>query len=52
MSKEDNSVLPIDPISPFCHAKSGRDCATSAGGFAVLHIARIKAAAAEDALRK
>jgi hypothetical protein len=41
-------VLPISPISlpcPYCKAKPGKDCATSSGGLAVLHLSRIKAAA-------
>jgi hypothetical protein len=48
-------VLPVAPISlpcPFCKAKPGKDCSTSAGGFAVLHVARIRAAAARDAANK
>jgi len=46
-------VLPTSPLSlecPFCKAKPGRDCSTSSGGFSVVHVARIKAAAAIDKL--
>jgi hypothetical protein len=37
---------PLRLICPFCKAKVGEDCLTSAGGFSAVHIARIKAAAA------
>ncbi len=46
------AVLPIDPVTlrcPFCGAERDKDCSTSKGGFAVLHVARIHAAAAQDA---
>jgi hypothetical protein len=48
-------ILPMSPITlgcPYCKAKPGKDCATSSGGFAVLHLARIKAAAEKDAAKK
>ncbi len=41
-------VIPTDPLKlscPFCGAKKGKDCATSGGGFSVVHVLRIKAAA-------
>jgi hypothetical protein len=46
------AVLLTDPLTlpcPFCGAKRGKDCSTSAGGFSVLHLVRIKAAASLDA---
>ena len=48
-------VLPTSPISlvcPFCNAKPGHDCATTAGGFSVVHVARIEAASLIDKARK
>lgn len=45
-------VLPTSPLSlacPFCKAKPGKDCTTSKGGFAAVHVARVAAAAAVDA---
>jgi hypothetical protein len=51
MSKDEASipglVLPVSPESlrcPFCGAEPGHDCATSSGGFSILHVARIKVA--------
>ena len=44
-------VLPTSPLSlwcPYCGAQPGKDCETSAGGFAVLHLLRIAAAALID----
>ena len=44
-------VLPTTPLSlwcPFCGAKPGKDCSTRKGGFAVLHLPRIAAAALID----
>ena len=44
--------MPPSPMSltcPFCKAKPGEDCATGAGGFSALHVARIKAAAISEA---
>jgi hypothetical protein len=41
--------LPVSPISlpcPYCKAKPGKDCATISGTLAVVHLARVKAAAA------
>jgi hypothetical protein len=43
--------LPTSPVSllcPYCKAKPGMDCTTSAGGFAAIHVQRIAAAAAKD----
>jgi hypothetical protein len=47
--------LPTSPISvncPLCQAKAGEDCSTSSGAFALLHVARIAAAAAKDKANK
>ena len=44
-------VLPTSPLSlqcPFCGAKPGKDCLTGEGGFAVVHLPRIDAAALID----
>ena len=44
-------VLATSPLSvqcPFCGAKPGKDCSTRKGGFAVLHLPRIDAAALID----
>ena len=44
-------VLPINPVTlvcPFCKAKPGYDCLTTAKGYAALHLQRIAAAAATD----
>ena len=35
-----------------CKAKPNHDCSTSSGGFSLLHLARIKAAAAKDGANK
>lgn len=46
------AVLPTDPLTlpcPFCGANAGQDCSTSTGGFSVLHVVRVKAAASLDA---
>jgi hypothetical protein len=48
-------ILPKSPVQlscPFCKAKPGKDCATSEGGFSLLHVARIKKAATLAALNK
>jgi len=45
-------VLPVSPLSlfsPLCGAKPGKDCRTLGGLFAVVHVARVKAAAVLDA---
>jgi hypothetical protein len=44
-------ILPTSPINltcPFCKAAPSRDCMTTSGGFAAIHVARIQAAAAID----
>lgn len=53
MGKSKIPVLPTSPISlkcPFCGAKpdQDQDCFTTSGGFAAIHVARIKAAARMD----
>jgi hypothetical protein len=43
--------LPASPASlpcPYSKAKPGKDCATISGTLAVVHLARVKAAAAMD----
>jgi hypothetical protein len=48
-------ILPISPMSllcPTCMSMPGRDCITTSGGLAAIHIARIKAAALADKLKK
>jgi hypothetical protein len=43
----ESALLPISPFAiscPFCGAKPRHDCATTAGGFSAIHVARIKAA--------
>lgn len=52
MPKRIPEILPTSPLTivcPFCKAKRGQDCETSKGGFAVVHVKRIQAAAARDA---
>jgi|GraSoiStandDraft_5_1057265.scaffolds.fasta_scaffold113503_1 hypothetical protein len=47
--------LPTSPLTlpcPFCKARPGDDCATSAGGFAAIHVRRIKAAADIDTIKR
>jgi hypothetical protein len=41
-------VSPVSLVCPYCGPKPGEDCATSRGGLAVLHLARINAAARRD----
>lgn len=44
-------VLPTSPLSlwcPYCGAQPGTDCQTRKGGFAVVHLVRIAAAALID----
>jgi hypothetical protein len=44
-------VLRTSPLSlwcPYCGARPGKDCETRKGGFAVLHLLRIAAAALID----
>jgi len=48
-------VLPVSPINiacPLCKSKPGKDCATRFGGLSVIHVARVKAAALQDATNK
>jgi hypothetical protein len=48
-------TLPINPISlacPSCEAMPGLDCATSSGGFSVVHVSRINAALSDPRGRK
>jgi hypothetical protein len=46
-------LLPVSPLTilcPYCAAKPGRVCATAEGGkLEIVHVARLKAAAATDA---
>lgn len=49
MAKEE--ILPTSPLTltcPYCKAEPGHDCETSSGRFAVVHVARVKAAAVID----
>jgi len=54
MSKSEDEIpefLPISPMSllcPTCMSMPGRDCITTSGGLAAIHVARIKAAALAD----
>jgi hypothetical protein len=44
-------VLRVSPMAlerPFCHAKPGKDCSTSSGKYARLHLVRVAAAALVD----
>jgi hypothetical protein len=46
-------TLPISPLSlrcPFCQAEPEHDCVKGNGRFSVVHVARIKKAAALDSL--
>jgi hypothetical protein len=47
---ESLATSPISLLCPTCLALPGRDCIT--GGFAAIHVARIKAAALADKLEK
>ena len=42
-------VSPITLTCPFCHAKPNKDCMTTSGGYSVIHVQRVKAAAKKDA---
>jgi hypothetical protein len=47
--------LPTSPMSllcPTCMSMPGRECITTAGGLAAIHIARIKTAALADMEKK
>ena len=53
MPKLRSEVLAVSPLSlacPFCKVGPRLDCANTAGGFAVVHVARIKKAATLDSL--
>jgi len=56
MLKRMTNVLPTSPMSlvcPLCKAQPGYACETATGGqLEVVHVARIKAAAAKDRLPK
>ena len=41
-------VRPESLRCPLCGAEPEKDCSTSLGGFSVIHVARIKSAAAMD----
>jgi hypothetical protein len=44
------AVSPLSLACPFCKAGPRLDCEKSEGGFAVVHVARIKKAASLDSL--
>jgi hypothetical protein len=47
--------LPTSPMSllcPTCMSMPGRDCITTSGGLAAIHVARIKTAALADMEKK
>jgi len=39
---------PMSLLCPTCMSMPGRDCITSSGGFAAIHVSRIKAASLAD----
>jgi hypothetical protein len=43
---------PMSLLCPTCMSMPGRDCITTSGGFAAIHVARIQAAALADKERK
>ena len=43
---------PMSLLCPTCMSMPGRDCITSSGGFAAIHVARLKAAALADKEKK
>ncbi len=46
--------LPTSPMTiscPLCKANPGYECETRSGGFSIVHVARVKAAAIEDVAR-
>jgi hypothetical protein len=52
---EISDILPVSPLSlqcPHCQARPNKDCTASSGGFSVLHVERIQAAAAKDKAKK
>ncbi len=49
------SILLTSPMSlvcPYCKAASNHDCTTNAGNFAVVHLARVQAAAVIDKAKR
>jgi hypothetical protein len=48
----DLPTSPLTLVSPFCNAQPGKDCETSDGGWAVVHVMRVRAAANADKARK
>jgi len=54
MAKRIPDVLPVSPLSlacPLCKAKPNHDC-TSISSYGILHVARIRAAAARDMAKR
>ena len=54
MAKSITDVLPVSPLSlacPLCKAKPNYDC-TSISSYGILHVARIRAAAARDMAKR
>ena len=45
-------VSPVSLVCPHCKAQPGKDCARTTGQVAVVHLERIKAAAAMNAANK
>jgi len=43
---------PMSLLCPICMSMPGRDCITTSGGLAAIHVARIKAAALADKDKK
>jgi len=43
---------PMSLLCPTCMSMPGRDCITTSGGLAAIHVARIKAAALADKEKK
>ncbi len=50
LGSEAFAVSPLSLACPFCKTGPRLDCEKSAGGFAVVHVARIKKAATLDSL--
>jgi hypothetical protein len=45
---EFQTTSPMSLLCPTCMSMPGRDCITTSGGLAAIHVARIKAAALAD----